>query len=150
MTPEQQRAAGERLRAATPGPWARAKDVVDFPKDKPEEWGHCFAADIVAFNRNPASDNPYDRHPAVISSWGHDADGVSIEDADAEFIAHAPEDLRRALDALERVEALAGRLEEAAAGLAVQPTIKPDDPVMHLYLSASQAVRAALSGRPEQ
>ena len=110
------REAGERLDAATPGPWRveEERKVVHGKMFSSTECGYPIG-DVETF---------YD------SSW------VEFEPKDADFIAHAPEDLRRALDALERVELLCQ--EKSFVLLGSVPLLQVEQ------------VRAALSGRPAQ
>jgi hypothetical protein len=83
---QQQTEARERLDAATPGPWLVTPDHPDIVM-KPDE-GHPDGWDGTMIARVPA-----------------DEFGL-VDEANAQFIAHAPTDLTAALDALDRVRAL--------------------------------------------
>ena len=85
----------ERLNAATPGPWQWS----------PEEdvWGDC-GPNLETVERGPVySDGSQGASVTVIGSWGHDANGISVEDHDAVFIAAAPTDTARLLAAVKAV-----------------------------------------------
>ena len=117
------REARERLDAATPGPWAADLSEI-----------HAEA------NRG--------RKGMPWSSDGTGIADVALYPADASFIAHAPEDLRRALDVLERVEALCDERERHVderrrLGIYMGVTSEP------ITVTLAR-VRAALSGRPAQ
>lgn len=86
-----------RIEAATPGPWTRS-DYVDIDQDGAFDLAHVTAPD------------PHDPDTAVQGI----AMGILREDA--EFIAHAREDVPRLLDALAAVETTAKYLDTLADG----------------------------------
>lgn len=92
-----------RAEAATPGPWQWS----------PEEnvWGDC-GPNLETVERGPVySDGSQGAEATVVGSWGHDANGISVEDSDKEFIAHAREDVPRLLHAVYAVLALHREVE---------------------------------------
>lgn len=96
-----------RANAAKPAPWAKGSDVPDIMKDHdPNSWGHSYEDDIVSVNADPSNANPYFRHPSVVSSWGHDADGVDIDEADRDFIIHARSDVPALIAEVRRLRGL--------------------------------------------
>jgi hypothetical protein len=108
-----------RLNAATPGPWQWS----------PEEdtWGDC-GPNLETVERGQVySDGSQGAEAQVIGSWGHDANGISVADGDAEFIAHSPTDvafllteLRKRDEAIARAKAQGVReaAEDILTGLA--------------------------------
>ena len=98
-----------RAEKAKPGPWTwELNGFSDDPKELQVDhgWSHQ-GPDLVSAG---------DAQVIVAASWGHDADGLSIDRADAEFIAHARED----------VPWLCERLRELARALS-RSVPHPDD-----------------------
>lgn len=89
-----------RLEAATPGPWMKDPDepVRIMKPDKP---GSSWDGTVIA-----------------TLQWD---DFGLFEEANADLIAHTPEDLAKLIAALEAVEAWAGSLERDAAVLQLDP-----------------------------
>ena len=100
----------ERVEAATKGPWTWTKEQ--------DGWGDC----------GPNLDGATDE---VIGSWGHDANGIFVDPADAEFIAHARTDLPRLLAAVTNVLELhkpMGATDEVFCSACFDPDwTSPDD-----------------------
>ncbi|UYL86607.1 hypothetical protein SEA_RADFAD_50 [Arthrobacter phage RadFad] len=88
--PDRLDAIQERVDAATEGPWMWS----------PEEdtWGDC-GPNLETVKRGPVySDGSQGAEEQIIGSWGHDANGITVATNDAEFIAHAREDVPYLLD----------------------------------------------------
>ena len=81
--------------AATPGPWKRAEKRGHHPKGKRIDHG---------WEHHPCNDIVTNKGENIISSWGHDADGVSAADDDIDFIVLAANNRDRILEALRRDE----------------------------------------------
>lgn len=98
MTPEQLQAIEDRAEKATAGPWEWSEALED-------GWGH-YGPDLISSRTRPktgiGSRTPA---PMVIQSWGHDADGLIISPTDAEFIAHAREDIPALVAEVRRLQA---------------------------------------------
>jgi hypothetical protein len=74
-----------RVDAATEGPWVWSEET--------SEWGDC-GPNLETVKRGPVyADGSQGADEMVIGSWGHDANGISVDDADAAFIAAAPTDI---------------------------------------------------------
>ena len=85
------------LAGITPGPWVWSEEA--------DEWGDC-GPNLETVERGPVySDGSQGAKETVIGSWGHDANGISVEPNDAAFIAAAPSTVARLLGIVERVEA---------------------------------------------
>lgn len=69
----------ERARAATAGPW-------EWDRSRRGEWGHQPPDLVTVAKLPPYSDGSVGPVGYVISSWGHDYDGVEVSDADAAHI----------------------------------------------------------------
>ena len=69
------------IQNATEGPW-------EWGEESPG-WGDC-GPNLETVERGPVYfDGSQGAKEIVIGSWGHDANGIAVDPADAEFIAHA-------------------------------------------------------------
>ena len=74
-----------RARTATPGPWEWSVER--------DHWDDC-GPNLETVKRGEVFfDGSQGAAELVIGSWGHDAWGLMVEPADAEFIANAREDV---------------------------------------------------------
>jgi hypothetical protein len=103
-----------RQQAATPGPWGiyESGSLIDIAADI-EETGCGYRA-----RRGIArlEDEPLDNDPTH-KAWTAEEDWAQVQ-ADAEFIAHAPEDVRALVAEVRRLRAQVAELEPDAALLA--------------------------------
>lgn len=68
--------------AATGGPW-------EWGKESHDSWGDC-GPNLETIERGPVYfDGSQGAKEIVVGSWGHDANGIDVDPADAAFIAHA-------------------------------------------------------------
>ncbi|AYN55823.1 hypothetical protein PP635_gp44 [Arthrobacter phage Auxilium] len=87
----------DRVDAATEGPWMWGPET--------SEWGDC-GPNLETVKRGPVySDGSQGAEEQIIGSWGHDANGISVATNDAEFIAHAREDVPFLLDLTRKQQA---------------------------------------------
>ncbi|NUR06730.1 MAG: hypothetical protein HOQ45_06965 [Nocardioidaceae bacterium] len=66
-------------RAATPGPWEWEPET--------DGWGDCGPNLVTVAKLPPYSDGSIGPVAEVVGSWGHDANGIAVDDADAAHIA---------------------------------------------------------------
>lgn len=84
-TTDQIDAIQARADAATEGPWKWGEET--------SEWGDC-GPNLETVKRGQVyGDGSQGAADLIIGSWGHDANGITVEDANAEFIAHARTDV---------------------------------------------------------
>jgi len=70
-------------KAATPGPWEWEPET--------DGWGDCGPDLVTVAKLPPYPDGSQSPVETVIGSWGHDANGITVEPADAQHIArHDP------------------------------------------------------------
>lgn len=83
--------------AATQGAWTWSAET--------DGWGDC-GPNLETAERGPLYfDGSQGAAETIVRSWGHDANGISVEDADAEHIAtFNPQTVLALLDRLERAE----------------------------------------------
>ena len=128
-----------RADAATAGPWMWGEET--------SEWGDC-GPNLETVERGPAySDGSQGAKELVIGSWGHDANGISVEDTDAEFIAHARTDVPRLLALVREQAATIARTRAEADSfdeLASHASYNGTEAEMETWLSAATRIRAAL------
>ena len=112
MDAERIAAIRARLDAATPGPWYWAGD---YPSNAPcphtTEWTD-HGPDLMS----RTVQKPWGGDTTVITSSGYDASSLNVEDADAELIAHAPQDLAFLLAEVERLQSLRPALHLSSYG----------------------------------
>jgi len=90
----------ELLAAATEGPWQWGEDRAG---DVSLSWGDC-GPNLETVKRGEVfSDGSQDAETYVISAWGYDNWGITIEPGDAEWIVDARVSFPLALDALDYV-----------------------------------------------
>lgn len=96
-----------RLSAATPGPWVRRKYAGDIDTVRQAQWVGCPEADHddCAIAQTV--------HNIALVRLGHSPDRAI---PDAEFIAHAPEDIAALLAYIEALEAQVEAHEDTRAG----------------------------------
>lgn len=97
----------ETANAATPGPWSWGEES--------KGWGDC-GPNLETVERGPVySDGSQGSLSTVVGSWGHDANGISVEDNDATHIAaFDPPTVLALLDRLQAAEAKLARVENLA------------------------------------
>lgn len=122
-----------RLRNATPGPW-------EWDGPFAGGWGHE-GPDLMAGEQ------------CIITSWGHDADGLNIEQPDATLIANAPTDLAYLLTIADCASALLTALRahgESDAAYAIRRWVQGDAADLHsdevAVFEALTALQTALEG----
>ena len=128
MTPEELRKLADE---ATPGPWGWR-----FGEDDPGWTDHGPWLETVASHTEKSSSDDYTWEQAdarIISSWGHDAWGIDVAEADARLIALAP-DLARMC--AELGEALRGISKGMDSAFTSRPRVEAAE---------VQAARAALA-----
>lgn len=84
--------------SATPGPWTWSEESDD-------NWGDC-GPNLETVARGPRyRDGSQGAEETIVGSWGHDANGISVEPADALHIAtFDPPTVLALLDRLERAD----------------------------------------------
>ena len=118
-----------RADMATEGPWTWGEET--------DEWGDC-GPNLETVARGPFySDGSQGAEETVIGSWGHDANGISVEDHDAEFIAHARTDVPTLLALVRELKARLAVVAELAIWSA-----------KHGWKLDAAALRAALKPTP--
>ena len=121
----------KRLAAATPGPW-EAQDFDNFPGDEGSAIVGAFGVGLVAYAL---------RHGSSGDGW-YDEEQC---DADATFIAHAPEDIAALVAEVERLTAQIDAVKVAVSNHPNPCTIHPnDDPVTCGWKNAFTDVVKAL------
>lgn len=141
------REARERLDAATPGPWS-----VEWRGERQGASRHRLVWRPDGYAVCETLGTTYKQDPKDGNIWDADSDVSSdVAERDAAFIAHAPEDLRRALDEIDRLNAahakVYGTLHDLVlVGVTKEGTVRAS---FSVELNVEQ-VRAALSGRPAQ
>lgn len=102
-----------RLAAASPGPWHWTEE-----KDQWGPTGPDLSTVAVehTYTINDGSTRTEWYGDAVVSAWGHDAWGITVEPGDADLIAHAPTDLAALTSALDAVMTLHSRNEYDECG----------------------------------
>lgn len=112
-----------RVEAATDGPW-------EWEGESDEEWPQGENSLIGRRGTNGL----------VLCAWGYDAYGITVDEADAEFIAASRTDLPALLAAVEAVRELADRLEWEA-----DPANHLGEDLDYCRIATAQRIRAALT-----
>ena len=96
-----------RLEAATPGPWRMTEPRSEEDCKIDHGWSHAPCNDIESAtatskpSRRELNEGEAPYPESVITSWGHDADGVIAKLADLDFIANSRDDIEYLLDLIE-------------------------------------------------
>jgi len=100
VTPDELRALAD---AATPGPWKWRW----LGEDEDPGWTDHgpWLETVAGQEKGPKRDRYWSPDAQILSSWGHDAWGLGVEDADARLIALAPDLARLCAELAQIVEA---------------------------------------------
>ena len=112
MTPDELRALAD---AATPGPWKWRW----LGEDEDPGWTDHgpWLETVAGQEKGPKRDRYWSPDAQILSSWGHDAWGLGVDDADARLIALSPDLARLCVEQHEMLGKAADTLADLAVSL---------------------------------